>query len=145
MSNKALALFKLNIVSVEKEIFCGKVSKLLVTGNFGEFEVLCNHAPLLTALAPGQLLYTDLHGEKHGIVVFGGIVEVQPLVTTIIADSYVRKEDIDEEEIIKVKNLLENDLTKGLRMYDYARTRAELAQAIAQLKFLRKHITSKSL
>lgn len=145
MSNRVLALFKLSIVSVEKEIFCGKVNKLLITGNFGEFEVLCNHAPLLTTLAPGQLLYEDSHGVKHGIVVFGGMVEVQPLVTTILADSYVRKEDINEEDIIRVKNLLENDLSKGLRMYDYARTRVELAQAIAQLKFLRKYTLSKTL
>lgn len=134
------SLFKLNIVSVEKEIFSGKVCKLCVTGSSGEFEVLPNHSPLLTALLPGQLTYTEDNGTTHSIIVFGGMIEVQPLVTTVLADSYIRKEDINEEEILKIKDSLENKLIKGLHIHEYAHVRAELIKAAVQLKFFRKHI-----
>ncbi len=137
MNKKESALFKLNIVSIEKEIFSGNVYKLIITGSLGEFEVFRNHAPLLTALYPGQVLYVDENGKNHNIVIFGGMVEVQPMLTTVLADSYVRKEDINEEEVLKVKNILEKDLSRNMSSYEYARVRAELIQATVQLKFLR--------
>lgn len=131
-------LFDLNVVSAEGNIFSGKASKLIATGFYGEFEVLCNHSALLTTLAPGQLWYTDEEGKDHGIFVFGGLVEVQPLVTTVLADSSVRPKDLDEEEILKAKQNIEQEMLKGYKDFNYARARVELALAVTQLKFLRK-------
>jgi F-type H+-transporting ATPase subunit epsilon len=131
-------LFDLNVVSAEGSIFSGKASKLIVTGFYGEFEVLYKHSALLTTLVPGQLWYTDAEGKDHGIFVFGGLVEVQPLVTTVLADSFLRLKDIDEEEVLKTKQSIEQDMLKGYKDFNYAKARVELALAVMQLKFFRK-------
>lgn len=138
-------LFELNVVTAEEEIFSGKASKLIATGFYGEFEVLYKHSAFITTLSPGQLWYTDELGENHGIIVFGGIIEVQPLITTVLADSTIRKEEIDEEAILRTKKDIERNIDKGYKDFDYAKARVELALAVAQLKFLRKYRIIKSM
>lgn len=138
-------IFLLNVVSVEREIFSGKASKLIASGAYGEFEVLYNHSAFLTTLSSGHLWYTDEFNEVHGIVVFGGLIEVQPYITTVLTDSFLRKEDIDEEEVLRIKKNIEQTIVKGVKGYDYAKARVELSKAIAQLTFLRKYKSMKKI
>lgn len=135
ISNK---FFELHVVSVEEKIFSGNVIKLHATGIFGEFEILPNHAPFLSILAPGSLWFIEETYLKKEVIILGGTIEVQPHRTTVLADSYAHTKNIDETEILKTKVLLEQQLQKPMSDFDHARARTELLYAIAQLKFLRK-------
>merc|ERR1711976_386144 len=82
--------FQVDIVSAESEICSGLCHKLFVTGIEGELEIRHNHAPLITMLAPGQIWLQNDKGEENGFVVLGGILEVQPKITVVLADSIIR-------------------------------------------------------
>ena len=130
--------FQLNIVTAEKEIFSGHARKLFVTGHEGDLEVLFNHTPLLTSLAPGTVTFEDKDGNEDNIVIFGGMLEVQPKVTTILADSAVRAEDIDEAAALEAQETAEKSISRKEGELDYAKVRTELAIASAQLRLIRK-------
>jgi len=95
--------FQVDIVSAESEIYSGLCHKLFVTGIEGELEIRHNHTPLLTMLAPGQIWLKNNKGEENGFVILGGILEVQPKITVVLADSVIRAEDIDLEAAKKSK------------------------------------------
>ena len=73
--------FQLEIVTIESKIFSGLAKKLFVTGEQGELEILYNHAPLLTSITPGPVWFKTDTGKEKGLVVFGGMMEVQPKIT----------------------------------------------------------------
>lgn len=130
--------FDLKIVSAEDNIFQGKASKLFVTGVLGELEILVNHAPLLTELAPGPVWVEREDKEEEGFVIFGGILEVQPKITIILAESALRAKDIDEAAALEVKNNVERKIAQHESDLDYAKAHAELTMAVAQLRVIQK-------
>ncbi|MDP2763083.1 MAG: F0F1 ATP synthase subunit epsilon [Enterobacteriaceae bacterium] len=130
--------FQLNIVTVEKNIFSGFAQKLFVPGHIGELEILFNHAPLLTSLLPGPVLFINDSGIKDGIVIYGGILEVQPKITTILANSALRSFHLDEVAAIEAKKNSEANIIKSLNKIDYNKARMELAIAVAQLRLIRQ-------
>ncbi len=130
--------FQLDIVTAETEIFSGLAKKLFVTGEQGELEILYNHAPLLTSIAPGPVWLENEEGKEEGIVIFGGMIEVQPKVTTILADSALRAEDLDEAAALVAKQNMERAIAERESDLDYAKARTELAMAVAQLRLIRK-------
>jgi F-type H+-transporting ATPase subunit epsilon len=99
-----------DIVSAEEEIFHGDVTMIVATGEMGELGIAPRHAPLITRLKPGKLVLTLADGEKLDIVVSGGILEVQPQVVSILADTAVRAADIDEAKVKAAKDEAERVL-----------------------------------
>lgn len=130
--------FKLNIVTTETEIYSGLSSKLIVTGVLGELEVLYNHTPFLTSLAIGPIWFEDDTGKLISYIMLGGILEVQPTVSTILGDSVIRAENLDEAAAIEAKNNSERLFSQRKDNIDYAKVKSELAIAAAQLRLIRK-------
>lgn len=130
--------FHLDVVSAEAEIFSGLVEKLFVSGEMGDLEVLNGHAPLLTTLKPGPVWIVKQNHQEEVFYISGGMLEVQPKATTILADVAIRAKDVSEAEALEAKKRAELLLAKKTKDIDYAAAESELAQAIAQLKALKK-------
>ena len=135
--------FRLDIVSPEVELFSGRAQKLFVTGILGELEVLPGHAPLLTALSPGPVWIVKENGEEEGLVIFGGMLEVQPDITIVLADAAIRADDIDEAAAKGVKKYTEKAISNRENGLDYAKAHKDLTLAIAQLRIVRRVQSSK--
>lgn len=130
--------FELNIVTTENKIYSGLSKKLIVTGIMGELEILYNHTPFLTALAIGPIWFEDENGKLNSFIMLGGILEVQPKASTILGDSVIRAENLDEAAAIEAKNNSERLFSKKEANIDYAKVKNELAIAVAQLRLIRK-------
>ncbi|BGI52781.1 MAG: F0F1 ATP synthase subunit epsilon [Candidatus Hamiltonella defensa (Ceratovacuna japonica)] len=128
--------YLLNVVSVEKNMFSGVVQKIRVTGSEGELGIFSGHAPLLTALKPGMVCMINEQGEEEFIYLSGGILEVQPKLVTILADTAIRGEDLDEERVLKSKCDAEANLNKPHADIDYTKASIELSKALAKLKII---------
>ncbi len=127
-----------DIVSAEEEIFSGDVTMVVATGEMGELGIAPRHAPLITRLKPGKLVLTLADGEKLDIVVSGGILEVQPQVVTILADTAIRAKDIDEAKAVHAKEEAERVLANRGEAMEVAEAQAKLAEAMAQLQALER-------
>jgi F-type H+-transporting ATPase subunit epsilon len=130
--------FRLEIVSPEGLLFSGLAKKLFVTGTLGELEVLAGHAPLLTSLEPGPVWIVKDNDEEEGLVIFGGMLEVQPEITIVLVDAAVRAKDIDEAAAKEARRIAETAILKRENGLNYAKAHADLNVAIAQLRVVRK-------
>ncbi|MGJ7097176.1 F0F1 ATP synthase subunit epsilon [Vibrio hannami] len=130
----SVTTFYLDVVSAEKQIFSGRVETFQVTGSEGEFGIYHGHAPLLTAIKPGILRIVKQHGHEELIYVSGGIVEVQPGMANILADTAIRGEDIDAAKAEEAKRKAEERIQNQHGDMDFAKAARELAKAIAQLR-----------
>lgn len=128
--------FHLDIVSAEKSIFSGTVDSLVATGILGELGVNPGHAPLLTALKPGTVKVILHDGKEEHFYVSGGMLEVQPHVTTILADTAARAADVDEASAIAAKEAAEAAMADQNSEIEYSKAAVELAEAVAQLRTL---------
>ncbi|MBP6103658.1 MAG: F0F1 ATP synthase subunit epsilon [Gammaproteobacteria bacterium] len=139
MNNEAVGKsFYLAIVSAEAQIFSGLVKQLFVSGEMGDLEILYGHAPLLTSLRPGPTWIVNQQGEEEVFYISGGMLEVQPDISTILADTALRANDIDESQALEAKIRAEKILSGQTKDFDYAKAQAQLTRALAQLKVLRK-------
>jgi F-type H+-transporting ATPase subunit epsilon len=127
-----------DIVSAEEEIFSGDVTMVVATGEMGELGIAPRHAPLITRLKPGKLVLTLADGGKLDIVVSGGILEVQPQVVTILADTAIRSTDIDEASVLKAKEEAERVLANRGEAMEVAEAQAKLTEALVQLQALER-------
>ncbi|MCH9769511.1 MAG: F0F1 ATP synthase subunit epsilon [Gammaproteobacteria bacterium] len=137
------ALMQLDIVSAEASTFSGKVQFLSVTGGMGELGIYPGHTALLTNLKPGQINAILENGNDEVFYMSGGILEVQPTIVTVLADTAIRAVDLDEAAAEAAKSHAENILTKQKSGVEYSKAVAELAQAVAQIRaiqMLRKRI-----
>src|SRR4029079_1570077 len=123
-----------DIVSAEEEIFSGDVTMIVASGEMGELGIAPRHAPLITRLKPGKLVLTLANGEKLDIVVGGGILEVQPQVVSVLADTAIRSADIDEAAVLKSKEDAERVLANRAESMDVAEAQAKLTEALVQLQ-----------
>jgi F-type H+-transporting ATPase subunit epsilon len=131
--------FQVDIVSAESEVYSGLCRKLFVTGIDGELEIRHNHTPLLTMLAPGQIWLTDNKGEENGFVILGGMLEVQPKITVVLADSVIRAEDIDLEAAKKAKLEAEKAIQESQnKSLSYEEAHNKIAATLAQIRILNK-------
>ncbi|MEP1743313.1 MAG: F0F1 ATP synthase subunit epsilon [Kangiellaceae bacterium] len=128
--------FQLDIVSAEKSIFSGSVDSLVASGELGELGINAGHAPLLTSLKPGTVRVKDKEGNEETFYVSGGMLEVQPHVTTILADTAARADDVDEAAAIAAKEAAEAAMADQNSEIEYSRAAVELAEAVAQLRTL---------
>ena len=127
-----------DIVSAEEEIFHGEVTMVVATGEMGELGIAPRHAPLITRLKPGKLVLTLVNGDKLDIVVSGGILEVQPQVVTILADTAIRAKDLDEAAARMAKDEAERALANRGEAMEIAEAQVKLVQAVAQLQALER-------
>ena len=127
-----------DIVSAEEEIFHGDVTMVVATGEVGELGIAPRHAPLITRLKPGKLVLTLASGEKLDIVVSGGILEVQPQVVTILADTAIRAADIDEAAVRKAKEEAERVLASKDPKMTAEEAEQQLAMSLVQLQALER-------
>ena len=131
---------KVEIVSAETEIFSGEASMVIASAQMGEVGIAPGHTPFITRIKPGEVHVrpTD-DGKPLDIYVSGGLLEVQPDVVTILADTALRADDIDEAAAVKAKEEAEAALAgaKGGEI-DYAAVQTQLAEAAAQLEFVKK-------
>ncbi|WP_158367339.1 F0F1 ATP synthase subunit epsilon [Candidatus Williamhamiltonella defendens] len=128
--------YLLNVVSVEKNMFSGVVQKIRITGSEGELGIFSGHTPLLTALKPGMVYIINEHGEEEFTYLSGGILEVQPKLVTILADTAIRGEDLDEERVLKSKYDAEANLKKPHADIDHTKASIELSKALAKLQII---------
>jgi len=127
-----------DIVSAEAEIFSGTVTQVFAPAEMGEVGIMPRHAPLISKLKPGEIRVFDQDGEEHSFFVNGGILEVQPHVVTILSDTAMRAADIDEAAALEAKARAEAAMSEKKSDLDYARAKAELVEAIAQIETIKK-------
>lgn len=127
-----------DIVSAEEGIFSGLVEMVVATGSLGELGVGYGHAPLLTGLTPGPVRVTKQNGDEEVYYVSGGYLEVQPGTVTILADTAIRADDIDEAAAAEAQREAEQALANQTGDFDYGRAASQLAAAAAQLRTLQK-------
>ena len=125
---------QLDIVSAEGSIFHGEVRFVSVTGSSGELGIYPNHSPLLTALKPGQIHAVLANGKEEVFYMSGGMLEIQPKMVSILADTALRADDLDEASVLAAKAQAEKVLLQRKEGMDYSKAIAELAEAAAQLR-----------
>lgn len=131
------ATIHVDIVSAEKEIYSGTAEMVFAPLVTGEVGILPRHAPLLARMKPGEVRVRS-GNEDLSFYVSGGLLEVQPHVVTVLADTALRARDIDEAAALKAKERAEEALKSRQANIDYAKAQAELAEAIAQLRAIQK-------
>ena len=123
-----------DIVSAEKEIFSGLAEMVFAPAELGEVGITPRHAPFITPLNPGEVRVKVSETESYPFYVSGGMLEVQPHLVTVLADTAIRAKDIDEAAAIEAKAKAEEALADKSGKIDYATAQAQLAQAIMQLR-----------
>ena len=130
-----MSTFQVEVVSAEGQIFSGEATAVYAAAITGEIGILPRHAPLLTKLKAGALRVQTAAGEQ-AIFIGGGIMEVQPKLVTVLADSAMRAGDADEKAALAAKQRAEEMLANGGKEIDLAKAQAELVEAAARLKFV---------
>lgn len=128
-----------DVVSAEEQIFSGLAEFVVVPGEMGELGIYPRHAPLLTRIKPGSVRIKRPDQEQEELVyVSGGMLEVQPNVVTVLADTAIRGADLDEARALEAKRAAEEAIKNRASAIDYAAAQAELAEAIAQLRAIQQ-------
>src|SRR3990167_2565524 len=119
---------ELDIVSAEASIFKGEVTFISVTGAMGELGIHPGHSPLLTALKPGQIRAVLKDGKEEIFYMSGGMLEVQPKTVSILADTALRADDLDEAAALAAKQKAEKILSQKTEGMEYSKALSELAE-----------------
>jgi len=128
-----------DVVSAEKSLFSGAAEVVVAPGEMGELGIYPRHAPLLTRIKPGSVrLKLPNQDAEELIYVSGGMLEVQPNVVTILADTAIRGVDLDEGRALEAKRAAEEAIKNRASDIDYAQAQAELIEAVAQLHAIQK-------
>ncbi|MEY3721450.1 MAG: hypothetical protein RL618_1969 [Pseudomonadota bacterium] len=135
---------QVDVVSAEEQIYSGPAEFVALPGEAGELGIYPKHTPLITRIKPGAVrIRVPGQAEEEFVFVAGGILEVQPKLVTVMADTAIRGKDLDEAKANQVKKMAEEAMTNRESDIDYAVAQAELAIAVAQLaaiqKLRRKH------
>jgi len=127
-----------DIVSAEEKIFSGLVEILVATGTLGDLGIAPGHAPLLTALIPGPVRVVLQNGSEQIYYVSGGFLEVQSGVVTVLADTALRADDVNEAAALKAIQDANEAISNKSSEFEYSRAATQLAEAAAQLRALRQ-------
>lgn len=128
-----------DVVSAEEQIFSGLAEFVVLPGEVGELGIFPGHMPLMTRIKPGAVRI-KLQGQDREELIFvaGGILEVQPGLVTVLADTAIRGHDLDEAKAMEAKKKSEEAMVNRSSELDYARAQAELAEAVAQLAAIQR-------
>ncbi|WP_294993134.1 F0F1 ATP synthase subunit epsilon [Sulfuritalea sp.] len=127
-----------DVVSAEEMIFFGLAQFVVLPGEAGELGIMPGHMPLMTRIKPGAVRVQTQEGKEELIFVAGGLLEVQPGLVTVLADTAIRGADLDQAKALEAKKLAEEAMVNRGSEMDYARAQVELAEAIAQLAAIDK-------
>lgn len=127
-----------DIVSAEGHIHSGEAQMVFAPAELGEVGIAPRHAPLLTRLKPGTVRVKTPDGQELPFFVGGGILEIQPYLVTVLADTALRAKDADEAAALAAKQAAEEKLAGAKADIDLARAQAELIEAAARLEFVKK-------
>jgi len=123
-----------DIVSADESLFSGLIEMVVATGSLGELGVTAGHAPLLSDLKPGPVRLIKQNGEEEIYYLSGGYLEVQPNMVSILADTAVRADDIDEAAAAEAVKDAKQAIANQTGEIEYSKAAAMLAEASAQLK-----------
>ena len=128
-----------DVVSAEQHIFSGEAEFVVLPGEAGELGIYPRHTPLITRIKPGAVRIKPAGGgEENLIFVAGGILEVQPSMVTVLADTAIRGHDLDEAKALEAKKRAEDALRNAKDKQEIATVEAELSMLAAQLAAIRK-------
>lgn len=133
-----MATIKVDIVSAEGEIHSGEAVMVYAPAKMGEVGIAPRHAPLLTALKPGEVRVETPEGEEKAFYITGGMLEVQPHLVTILADTALRGDQLDEAAALAAQQSAERALEGAATETDVARAEAELTEARARYRAAQK-------
>ena len=134
-----VATVHIDVVSAEESIFSGEAEFVAAPAQMGEVGIYPHHAPMSTSIKPGALrIKLADKNEEQLIYISGGILEVQPGVVTVLADTAIRGHDLDEAQANAAKKAAEEAMKNRSSDIDYAKAQAELAEAIAQIQAIQK-------
>lgn len=133
-----MATIQVDIVSAEGEIHSGEAQMVFAPAKMGEIGIAPRHAPLLTALKPGEVRVEDTEGNEHFFYITGGMLEVQPHLVTVLADTALRGDQLDEAAALAAQQEAAKALEGVSDETDLARARAELAEAEARYRAAQK-------
>lgn len=134
-----MATLHCDVVSVSGSIFSGDIQMLIADGVAGQMGILPGHTPLVTLLKPSTLRVQNADGQEEQIYVSGGVLEVQPHVVTVLADTAIRAANLDESKILEARQQAENLLANQKGDFDSAAALAVLAETAAQLQTIRRY------
>ena len=129
---------KLEIVSAEEEIFSQDVEMIYAPAEMGEVGISPKHTPLITKLKPGDVRAQINKDEMKTFYVSGGILEIQPNEVTILSDTALREDDLDEERALEAEKLAQEAMKNSSNEVDATKAKSELLQAAAQLRLIKK-------
>ena len=127
-----------DIVSAEESLFSGLVERVVATGELGDLGIEPGHTPLLTPLKPGPIRIVKQGGSEEIVYLSGGYLEVQPHIVTVLADTAVRADNLDEAAALEAKKHAEQALANQGADFDYSRALTQLAEAAAQLRTIQQ-------
>jgi F-type H+-transporting ATPase subunit epsilon len=133
-----MATIHIDIVSAEREIFSGEAEMVFAPAIMGEMGIAPGHAALITRLAPGEVRVKHEDGKEEGFYVSGGMLEVQPRIVTVLSDTAIRAEDLDEAAVLKAKEEADRQLHDRSAEIDYATALAQTAEVAAQLQAIQR-------
>ena len=133
-----MATIRVDIVSAEGEIHSGEAAMVFAPARMGEVGIAPRHAPLLTALKAGDVRVEDTEGKEHFFYITGGMLEVQPHLVTILADTALRGDQLDESAALQAQQEAEEALKGISDETDLARAQNELAEARARYRAAQK-------
>ena len=129
----------IDVVSAEASIFSGEAEFVVVPASAGEVGIYPHHAPMVTTIKPGALrIKLPDVAEETLIFISGGILEVQPGLITVLADTAVRGHDLDEAKAIAAKVAAEEAMKNRASNMDYTKAQAELSEALAQIQAIER-------
>jgi F-type H+-transporting ATPase subunit epsilon len=134
-----MATIRVDVVSAEESIFSGEADFVALPGEAGELGIFPRHAPLITRIRPGVVRIKQAgHAEEDQVFVAGGILEVQPHVITVLADTAIRAKDLDEAKANEALRAAEEARRKASGDLEIAKVEAEISALAAQLAAIRK-------
>ncbi|CAI8245266.1 MAG: ATP synthase epsilon chain [Glaciecola sp. HTCC2999] len=133
----AEATVHLDVVSAEEAIFSGAVEAIQVTGSEGELGIHPGHAPLITNIRPGMVRLVQ-NGKEDFIYIAGGTLEIQPHTVTVLADTAIRADDLDENIAEEAKRQAEESIANPGADFDHNAASIQLEEALAQLRLIQQ-------
>jgi F-type H+-transporting ATPase subunit epsilon len=133
-----MATLQVDIVSAEGEIFSGEAGMVFAPATMGELGIAPRHAPLLTTLRPGEVRVQAEDGEERYFYITGGMIEIQPTMVTVLADTALRGDQLDEAAALEAKQAAEKALEGASTETDLQRAQNELAEAAARYRAAQK-------
>lgn len=133
-----------DVVSAEGELFADKADMVFVAAEMGEVGIAARHAPLLTRIRPGALRVQREGQPEEAFFVSGGILEVQPHLVTVLADTAERAEDLDEAAAEQAKKRAQEAVSQAEEHIDLSKAQQELAEAEARVNLIQRLRSTKT-